>query len=77
MSNRIELNDEILEDVVGGNLTYTWFGGEGTCGLNNNNKWHFKDKELFESFMVDCMRVKGMTDVDTMKAMLAAGIIWK
>ena len=77
MSNRIQLDDEMLEDVVGGNLTYTWFGGQGTCGLNNNNKWKFTDKVKFESFMKDCMQNKKMSDVDTLKAMLAAGIIWK
>lgn len=77
MSNRIQLDDQMLEDVVGGNLTYTWFGGQGTCGLNNNHKWKFSDKTKFESFMKDCMQNKGMNDVDTLKAMLAAGIIWK
>ena len=77
MSNRIQLDDEMLEDVAGGNLTYTWFGGQGTCGLNNNNKWKFTDKVKFESFMKDCMQNKKMSDVDTLKAMLAAGIIWK
>ena len=77
MSNRIQLDDQMLEDVVGGNITYTWFGGQGTCGLNNNNKWKFSDKAKFESFMKDCLQNKGMSDVDTLKAMLAAGIIWK
>ena len=77
MSNRVQLNDEMLDDVVGGNLTYTWYGGQGTCGLNNNNKWKFKDKALFESTMKDCMQNKGMTDVETLKYMLAQKIIWK
>lgn len=77
MPNRIQLDDQMLEDVVGGNITYTWFGGQGTCGLNNNNKWKFSDKAKFESFMKDCLQNKGMSDVDTLKAMVAAGIIWK
>jgi len=77
MSNRMQINDDMLEEVVGGNLTYTWFGGQGTCGLNGNNKWKFSDKATFEAFMKDCMQNKGMSDVDTLKAMLAAGIIWK
>ncbi len=77
MAERMQINDEALEEVVGGNLTYTWFGGQGTCGLNNNNKWKFSDKTKFESFMKDCMQVKGMTDVETLQAMKAAGIIWK
>ena len=77
MSNPIKIDDELLEDVVGGNLTYTWFGGQGTCGLNNNNKWKFTDKQKFETFMNDCFQNKGMTDVETLQAMVAAKIIWK
>ena len=77
MANRMQINDDMLEEVVGGNLTYTWFGGQGTCGLNNNNKWKFSNKVKFESFMKDCMQNKGMTDVQTLQAMAAAGIIWK
>lgn len=77
MSERLNIPEERLEDIVGGNLTYTWFGGQGTCGLNNNNKWVFSDKQAFESMMTDCMINQGMTDVDTLKAMVDAGIIWK
>ncbi len=77
MTDRIEIKDELLEDVVGGNLTYTWFGGQGTCGLNNNNKWKFNDKAKFEAFMNECMIEKGMDDVETLKEMVAAKIIWK
>ena len=73
----IRVDDEMLDNVVGGNLTYTWFGGQGTCGLNNNNKWGFTDKEAFETMMKDCMINKGMTDIDTLKALLSAGIIHK
>ncbi len=77
MSDRFELNDENLEEVSGGNLTYTWFGGQGTCGLNNNNVWKFEDKQLFEATMIDCMQVKGMDDIATLKYMKAAKIIHK
>lgn len=77
MSKRVEIQDNLLDDIVGGNLTYTWYGGKGTCGLNNNNIWKFSNKEKFEDMMIDCMQVKGMSDIDTLKAMLAAGIIWK
>lgn len=77
MKNPIQISDELLDSVVGGNLTYTWFGGQGTCGLNDNNVFKFNDKEKFETFMNDCFRNKHMTDVETLKAMLAAKIIWK
>ncbi len=75
MSDRIEINDDFLENVSGGNLTYTWFGGQGTCGLNNNNKFKFEDKVLFESTMNDCFQNKGMTDIETLQYMLSARII--
>lgn len=77
MNERQAIPEEMLEDVTGGNLTYTWFGGQGTCGLNNNNKWKFTDKALFESTMEDCMINKGMSDTDTLKYMKNKGIIWK
>lgn len=77
MAEHIRIDEELLDEVVGGNLTYTWFGGKGTCGLNNNNKWKFSNKETFETFMKDCMQNKGMNDVETLKAMVAAKIIWK
>ena len=77
MAEHILIDEELLDEVVGGNLTYTWFGGQGTCGLNNNNKWKFSDKVKFESFMQDCLQNKKMSDVDTLKAMLGQGIIWK
>ena len=77
MSGRVNIPEDRLEDIVGGNLTYTWFGGQGDCGLNSNHKWVFTDKEAFESMLTDCMINKGMSDVDTLKAMISAGIIWK
>lgn len=77
MAKRTQIDEALLENIAGGDLTYTWFGGEGTCGLNNDNKWHFSDKNKFESFMKDCLQNKGMSDVDTLKAMYNAGIIWK
>lgn len=77
MSERKLVSEEQLENIVGGNLTYTWYSGKGTCGLNGNNKWSFDDKEAFEDMLNECMREKGMSDVDTLKAMVAAGIIWK
>lgn len=77
MTDRKEIPEEQLEDVVGGNLTYTWYGGKGTCGLNGNNKWTFTNKTLFESTLNECMREKGMTDVETLKYMQSHGIIKK
>jgi len=77
MSKREMISEEKLDVIVGGNITYTWDGSEGTCGLSGNNKWKFNNKTDFEDMMVDCMVNKGMSDVDTLKAMVQAGIIWK
>ena len=77
MAKRSIISEDKLESIVGGNLTYTWFGGVGECGLNQNHKWCFSDIEKFESMLTDCMINKGMSDVDTLKAMIDAGIIWK
>lgn len=77
MADRKLVSEEFLDEVVGGNLTYTWYGGKGSCGLNGNNKYHFSNKDSFESTMNDCFQNKGMSDVDTLKYMLDKGIIWR
>ena len=77
MSERELINEKMLDDVVGGNLTYQWYGGNGTCGLNGKTSFKFNDINAFESFMKDCFENKGMSDVETLKAMKSAGIIWK
>ena len=77
MTKREIVADELLDGVVGGNITYTWMNGQGRCGLGGNNKFTFTDKGRFESFMTDCMVNKGMNDVQTLQALYSAGIIRK
>ena len=77
MANRVELSEDLLEDVVGGKITYTWSNGAGTCGLSGNNKYKFNDKTKFLNFLSDCLINKGMTDVEALTAALSAGVIWR
>ena len=77
MTERKLIDEELTNDIVGGNLTYTWMGGVGTCGLNFNHKWKFTDKALFEQYMDTYMRDQHYSDVDTLKVMIANGVIWK
>lgn len=78
MSDRIQkMSDDELDAVSGGNLTYTWFGGQGTCGLNNDNKFKFADKALFESTMNHCFQELGWDDIQTLTYMYNNGIIYQ
>jgi hypothetical protein len=47
MSNKVELFDEQLDAVSGGNITYTWDGEVGTIGMNEYNPYILVDKEAF------------------------------
>ena len=47
MANRIEINDEQLDNVNGGAITYTWDGNEGSLGINGNNPYKLLNKTKF------------------------------
>lgn len=50
MGNKIELNDEELDLVNGGDITYTWNGTSGRIGINGNNKFILVDKAAFVTY---------------------------
>lgn len=50
MSNKIELNDEELDLVNGGDITYTWNGTSGRIGINGDNKFILVDKDAFVAY---------------------------
>lgn len=52
MSNKIELCDELLNDVTGGQITYTWDEAAqiGTIGINDNNPFILLDKAAFVEY---------------------------
>ena len=73
MSERKEINEDTLEMIVGGKVTYTWGNGHGTCGLNGNNKYQFDDLDEFENFVNTHPDLRNGYLLD---ALLAAGIIY-
>ena len=73
MGDRIQIDDNTLDNVVGGKVTYTWGNGHGTCGLNGNNKYKFDSLEKFETFVNAHPDLRNGYLLD---AMLDAGIIY-
>lgn len=72
---RIELNDQVLEDVSGGNITYTWDGTSGTIGIDGDNRFVLLDKAAFVSYYNS---VKGtMKDSQILTNLFNQGIIKK
>ena len=49
-SKRIELNDETVETVAGGKITFTWTGSTGTIGLNGNMDHTLNDYNAFITY---------------------------
>ena len=47
MANRIEINDEQLDTVNGGAITYTWDGTQGSLGVNGTNPYILLNKDAF------------------------------
>ena len=47
MANRIEINDEQLDAVNGGAITYTWDGTQGSLGVNGTNPYILLNKDAF------------------------------
>ncbi len=47
MAEKQQLHDEELENVNGGQITYTWNGEVGTLGKNGNNPYILLDKDAF------------------------------
>lgn len=50
MDKKIRLQDEELENVAGGQITYTWNGESGTIGIGGNNNLVLLDKEAFIAY---------------------------
>lgn len=75
MGNRVELNEEFMDNVVGGKITFDWDGKVGHCGLNGDKSYTFNDKKAFVNFAVDAHN-KGVSDSECLSQMVAAGIIY-
>ena len=72
MSNKIEINDAELNDVAGGQITYTWDGNHGTIGRNGNNRYILVDKAAFIAYYNE--NKDTMSEATIIKNLLAQGI---
>lgn len=78
MGNRIELCDELLNDVTGGKITYTWdeTAKIGTIGIDNNNPFILLDKDAFTSYY-NSVKGTGIKESAVLSYLLSHGIIKK
>lgn len=78
MSNKIELCDELLNDVIGGKITYTWDSSAhiGTIGINNNNPFILLDREAFVTYY-NSVKGTGIKESTVLTNLLKMGIIKK
>ena len=76
MSNRTEICDEMLNDVVGGEITYTWDGTIGTIGINNNNPFILLDKAAYIEYY-NSVKGTGIKESAVLTNLLKMGIIKK
>lgn len=74
MSDRIKLNEEMLEEVIGGTITFDWDGRNGHCGLNGDKSYNFDSREEFIAAVKQCHR-DGLTDAECLQSLIQNGII--
>lgn len=75
MDKRIEINEEDLPNVTGGNITYTWDGTQGSLGMNGTNPYTLVDKDAFVKTYNELKDTK--SDAEIIRALREAGIIRK
>lgn len=76
MSNKVELHEEELDNVTGGDITYTWNGTSGRIGINGNNVFILVNKTAFIEYY-NSVHGTGVKDADILKYLLAHGIATK
>lgn len=69
------LFDENLEDISGGQITYTWDGTSGTLGLNGKNTYLLLDKTAFLNYYKSAQATT--SEADMIRYMRENGIIKK
>lgn len=75
MSNRIQIDDELLDNVTGGAITYTWDGTQGSLGIDGNNPYVLLDKGAFLEVYNEMFGK--YTDTQIIKELRNRGIIKK
>lgn len=74
--SKVALFDDELDNVTGGEITYTWDGTTGTIGIDNNNAFILLDKNAFTSYY-NSVKGTGIKESAVLKNLLAKGIIKK
>lgn len=73
MSKIAAMNDDELDLVSGGQISYTWDGSSGTIGMNGYNPFVLVDKDAFVQYYNS---VQGtMSDADILNNLIAQGIV--
>lgn len=75
MCPRIEIENSELENINGGEITYTWDGTQGTIGINGYNNFILLDKDAFGNYYSEVKDY--MPEVEILKNLYAMGIIKK
>ena len=75
MGNRININDDQLEAINGGAITYTWDGNSGSLGIDGVNKYKLLDKGRFLEVYNDMFGE--YSDAEIIKELRNQGIIKK
>lgn len=74
MDKRIKIEEEALEGITGGKITYTWNGTSGTIGINGNNNLILVDKDAFVSYY-NSVQGQGLKDSQILTNLLNQGVI--
>lgn len=75
MAKRVEINEEILESVAGGNITFDWDGRVGHCGLNGDKSYTFNSRAEFVAAVTNCFKA-GKSDAECLEQLVADGVIF-
>ena len=75
MSDRIEIEDELLDNIDGGAITYTWDGNQGSLGVNGNNPYQLVDKSKFLEIYNDMFGK--YNDAEIIKELKKQGVVKK
>ena len=74
-SKRVELKVDELENVAGGQITYTWDGESGSLGIDGYNPYILVDKEAFLDYYNEAKDTT--SEMDMIHYMKKHGIIRK
>ena len=72
--SKLEIREEDLDNVTGGQITYTWNGESGTIGIGGNNNLVLVDKDAFVSYYKS-VQDQGLKDSKILNNLIAMGIV--